>query len=83
MRALGRSAVAALRPGPNPLAVAAGLRTLVPAAAVAVVGALTGELQSVGVAYLGAACDFLASTGHKAVKAIAAAEQKSLGPKEG
>jgi uncharacterized membrane protein YccC len=56
MRALGRSAVAALRPGPNPLAVAAGLRTLIPAAGVAVVGAVTGQLQAVGVAYLGAAC---------------------------
>ena len=30
-----------------------------------------GRIGATGISYLGAACDFLASTGHKAVKAIA------------
>lgn len=53
---LARSVAAALRPGPTPWAVAAAVRAVVAALLIAVTGAVFGDLQAVGLAYLGAAC---------------------------
>jgi uncharacterized membrane protein YccC len=50
------SLAAALRPRRNPPAVAAALRAMVAAGVIAVVGAVFGDVQATGVAYLGAAC---------------------------
>jgi hypothetical protein len=56
MSLIGRSVAAALRPAPNPPAVWGALRALAAAGVIAVLGAWRGDLQVVGVAYLGAAC---------------------------
>jgi hypothetical protein len=54
--ALGRSIAAALRPSSAPWAVGPALWAMGTAALIAGTGALFGELQLVGLAYLGAAC---------------------------
>ena len=54
--AFGRSSAAALRPSSAPWAVAPALWAMGTAAVIAGAGALFGELQVVGLAYLGAAC---------------------------
>lgn len=56
MSLIGRSVTAALHPAPNPPAVWGAVRALGAAAVIAVLGAWRGDLQVVGVAYLGAAC---------------------------
>ena len=60
---VGRSVVGALRPGSNPLAIAAALRAVGGAGAIAVAGAVSGDLRVVGLAYLGAACSVAFVTG--------------------
>jgi hypothetical protein len=56
LAALGRSIVAALRPSSAPWAVGPALWAVGTAALIAGTGVLFGELQLVGLAYLGAAC---------------------------
>src|ERR1700754_4926082 len=56
MSLIGRSITGALRPAPNPPAVWGALRALAAAGVIAVLGVWRGDLQVVGVAYLGAAC---------------------------
>jgi uncharacterized membrane protein YccC len=63
VRALGRSVGTALRPGPNPWAIPAAVRATGAAGLIAVVGAAMGDLQAVGLAYLGAACSVAFVTG--------------------
>ncbi|WP_187588971.1 FUSC family protein [Gordonia sp. OPL2] len=63
MREVGRAVITALRPGPRPYAVAAALRALVAAGVIAVVGAVVGDLEVVGIAYLAAACSVAFVTG--------------------
>jgi hypothetical protein len=53
---LVRSTLSALRPGPSPWAVAAALRTVAAAGAVALLAATLGDVQVLSVVYLGAAC---------------------------
>jgi hypothetical protein len=56
LAAFGRSIAAALRPSSAPWAVAPALWAMGTAVVIAGAGALFGELQVVGLAYLGAAC---------------------------
>jgi hypothetical protein len=56
MPTMGRSFTAALRPSPNPVAVAGALRALTAAGVVLLLGVWRGDLQAIGVAFLGAAC---------------------------
>ena len=60
---VGRSAVGALRPGPNPVAISAAWRAVSGAGVIAVAGAVAGDLRAVGLAYLGAACSVAFVTG--------------------
>ena len=60
---VGRSVVGALRPGPNPVAIAAAWRAVAGAGVIAVAGAVVGDLRAVGLAYLGAACSVAFVTG--------------------
>jgi Fusaric acid resistance protein-like len=60
---LGRSMVATLRPGTNPVATAAALRAVGGAGIIALAGAALGDLRVVGLAYLGAACSVAFLTG--------------------
>jgi hypothetical protein len=61
LAALGRSIVAALRPSSAPWAVGAALWAVGTAALIAGTGVLFGELQFVGLAYLGAGNDSAAA----------------------
>jgi uncharacterized membrane protein YccC len=81
--AIGRSVAAALRPGPNPWAVPAALRAAGAAGLVALTGAALGDLQAVGLAYLGAACSVAFVTGgayhHRAVALLSQASGAAVG----
>ena len=59
LAAFGRSVAAALRPSKAPWAVGPALWAIGTAALIAGAGVLFGELQLVGLAYLGAACAFV------------------------
>jgi uncharacterized membrane protein YccC len=54
--AFARSVALSLRPGPQPLSIAAAARAFAAVALIASFGVLVGDLQTVAVAYLGAAC---------------------------
>jgi Fusaric acid resistance protein-like len=71
--AVGRSILAALRPGPNRLAVAPALRAFGVTAVIAVSGAVLGDLEAVGIAFFGAACSAAFAAGGAVYRAGAMA----------